>query len=74
VAEKEKNDKVKEPNRLQRWWRETIGELRKVSWPTPQEAWRLTRIVLIVMAAMSAALGLLDFIFSKVIEAIIIAA
>ena len=74
MAEKEKNDKVKEPNRLQRWWRETIGELRKVSWPTPQEAWRLTRIVLIVMAAMSAALGLLDFIFSKVIEAIIIAA
>lgn len=74
MADKEKNEKVKEPNRLVRWWRETIGELRKVSWPTPQEAWRLTRIVLIVMAAMSAALGLLDFVFSKVIEAIIIAA
>lgn len=74
MAEKDKNEKVKEPNRLQRWWRETIGELRKVSWPTPQEAWRMTRIVLMVMAVMSAALGLLDFIFSKVIEAIILAA
>lgn len=74
MAEKDKNEKVKEPNRLQRWWRETIGELRKVTWPTPQEAWRMTRIVLIVMAAMSAGLGLLDFIFSKLIEALIIAA
>ncbi|HZU86679.1 MAG TPA: preprotein translocase subunit SecE [Anaerolineaceae bacterium] len=74
MAEKDNNEKVKEPNRLQRWWRETVGELRKVHWPTPQEAWRMTRIVLMVMAAMSAALGLLDFIFSKIIEAIIIAA
>jgi len=34
----------------------------------------MTRIVLIVMATTSAALGLLDFLFSKIIEAIIIAA
>lgn len=63
--------KEKKPNALKRWWRETIGEMRKVSWPTPQEALRLTRIVLIVMAAISAILGILDFIFSRLITLIL---
>ncbi len=56
---------------VQRWWRETIGELRKVSWPTPAEARRLTGIVLVVMFSMSALLGLLDFVFSRVITALV---
>jgi preprotein translocase subunit SecE len=68
-------DKVKtaekKPNRIQRFFRETVGELRKVSWPTTQEAWSLTRIVLIVMAVMSVALGLLDFIFSWLITRLV---
>jgi preprotein translocase subunit SecE len=59
---------VKKPNAVVRWWRETIGELRKVIWPTPPEAWRLTKIVLVVMAFMSALLGLLDFIFTRLIS------
>jgi preprotein translocase subunit SecE len=72
VAQKAKTpdrekEKPKQLNALQRWWRETIGELRKVSWPTPQEAWRLTGIVLAVMGSMAFLLGLLDFIFSRVI-------
>ena len=33
---------------ISRYWRETVGELRKVTWPTPKEAWALTKIVLIV--------------------------
>jgi preprotein translocase subunit SecE len=67
----EKNEKAKQPNAARRWWRETIGELRKVAWPTTQEAWHLTRIVLIVMAAMSAFLGLLDFLFSKLVTLLV---
>ena len=59
--------KPKQPNAIQRWWRETMGELRKVSWPTIPEARRLTEVVLIVMFAMSALLGILDFVFSKLI-------
>ena len=58
---------AKKTNAISRWWRETLGELRKVSWPTPQEAWRLTRIVIFVMVVMSALLGLLDFVFTRVI-------
>ena len=57
----------KKSNAIVRLWRETVGELRKVSWPTPQEAWRLTRIVIVVMVFMSFLLGLFDFVFSKLI-------
>ncbi len=64
-------DKPKQPNAIQRWWRETMGELHKVSWPTTQEAWQLTRIVLVVMFAMSAILGVLDFLFSRLITLLI---
>jgi preprotein translocase subunit SecE len=75
VAEKtvkqNKADKPKQPNAIARWWRETIGELRKVSWPTPPEAWRLTKIVLVVMFLMSALLGFLDYIFSTVISLVL---
>jgi preprotein translocase subunit SecE len=67
----EKAEKVKRENAIQRWWRETMGELRKVSWPTTKEAWRLTRIVLLVMFGMSALLGLLDFVFSKLITLVL---
>jgi preprotein translocase subunit SecE len=61
----------KQPNALQRYFRETIGELRKVSWPTRQEAINLTIVVLIVVIAMSAILGVLDVIFSRVIGIIL---
>jgi preprotein translocase subunit SecE len=62
----EKVEKKKE-NRIQRWWRETLGEMRKVSWPTLQEARRLTLIVIVVMIAMAVLLGTFDFIFSRLV-------
>jgi preprotein translocase subunit SecE len=62
---------VKRPNAIKRWWGETIGELRKVTWPTVAAARRLTVIVLIVMFSTSVVLGLLDFIFSRVIGALL---
>lgn len=52
---------------ISRFWRETVGELSKVTWPTPKEAWALTKIVLIVTVIMAAILGLLDFAFSQLI-------
>ncbi len=62
---------VKKTNGIVRWWRETLGELRKVTWPTPPEAWRLTKITLAVMAVMSALLGILDYVFTNVIAFIL---
>jgi preprotein translocase subunit SecE len=66
------------PNIFQRIWgkireflRETIGELRKVNWPTRQEAIRLTQIVVAVIFIMAAILGGLDFLFARFFAMII---
>lgn len=67
----DKIEKKQQPNFIQRFSRETIGELRKVVWPTPREAWNLTKIVLIVLAGMSLLLGLLDILFEQGVKAIL---
>ncbi len=61
MAEKEKKI-VKRPNAIARFYLETRGELRKVSWPTRQEAWHMTRIVLVVLVIMAIYLSSLDAI------------
>lgn len=55
----------KQENAIQRLIRETMGELRKVSWPSRQEATNLTIVVLIVIVAMSTFLGVLDFLYAR---------
>ena len=65
-----KNDNkpvVKKPNKIQKWWRETVGELRKVTWPTKEEALKMTKIVIVVVLATAIFLGVVDFIFSRLI-------
>ena len=61
----------KKSNPVVRYLRETRAELKKVTWPTRPEATKLTIIVLIVVAFMSARLGTLDYIFSRVMGFII---
>jgi len=58
LATKEK--KGKSQNAIQQFFRETSGELRKVSWPTWPEAYRLTVLVLLVMVLMGIILGVVD--------------
>jgi preprotein translocase subunit SecE len=53
----------KQPRGLSAFYRETIGELKKVSWPTRKEAINLTWVVIIVMALMAVVLGGLDYLF-----------
>ena len=57
MAEK---DRGKKPNVIQSFFRETAGELRKVSWPTWPEARQLTLLVLAVMFVMGTILGITD--------------
>ena len=57
MAEK---DKSKKPNAIQSFFRETTGELKKVSWPTWAEARQLTYLVLLVMVVMGIILGITD--------------
>lgn len=62
---------VKEPNAIVRFYRETVGELKKVVWPTREEALRLTGIVLIVITVMAIVLGTFDYLFSQLFRFLI---
>jgi len=48
--------------------RETIEELKKTKWPTRQEAWRLTYVVIAVIIALGIYMGVLDYALTKIIE------
>lgn len=61
----------KKSNPVTRYFRETSTELRKVNWPTREEATRLTVIVIVVLVVMSSFLGLLDFLFARTVGFII---
>ncbi len=50
-------------NRIRRFFQEAFQELRKVSWPTPQQARNLTVLVLAVSFAVGAYLAFFDLIF-----------
>ena len=59
LAEKAKS---KKPNAIQSYFRESSGELRKVSWPTRREAMQLTGLVIVVAVAVGLILGVTDVI------------
>jgi len=66
----EKVNKKKEKG-IARWWHETTGELRKVTWPTKKEAWQMTKIVLLVLVLVGSLLAILDSGFTKLISFIL---
>ena len=63
-------DRTKQ-NGIQRYFAETSGELRKVSWPTWPEARQLTIIVIIVMVVIGIFLGLVDLGANHLLNAIL---
>ena len=71
AREKSTKKSGESPNAIARYFRETRGEIRKVTWPTPAESRRLTAIVMGVTAVMSLFLGILDFIFSRLIQELV---
>jgi preprotein translocase subunit SecE len=62
---------VREPNFIVRFYRETVGELRKVVWPSRQEAFNLTAIVLVVITSMAIVLGAFDYLFAELFKFLI---
>jgi preprotein translocase subunit SecE len=67
LAEKEKKVKKSE-NAVQRYFRETSGELRKVNWPTWPEAKHLTILVLLVMVVVGFFLAGVDYLSGELIN------
>lgn len=49
--------------RLVHYFEDVLAELRKVTWPTREQALRLTYIVLIVTAVTAVILGLVSYVF-----------
>lgn len=48
------------------------AELAKVAWPTRRQTMRLTILVIIFSIIMSAVLGSLDFVFTTLVQKIIV--
>ena len=46
---------------------DVISELRRVTWPTPRETWRLSLMVIAVSAVIGAFLGVVDLGFSELL-------
>jgi preprotein translocase subunit SecE len=63
--------RVKKDNFIIAYLKETRAELRKVHWPTQQEARTLTLVVMGVTVSMAALLGFLDFIFDRLLNGIV---
>jgi preprotein translocase subunit SecE len=66
-----KAETEKKENRIVKYFREARAEMRKVTWPTRQEAFYLTGIVMAVTVAMSILLWVLDILFTGVMSALI---
>jgi len=48
--------------------KEVKAELKQVTWPTKKEVIRLTGVVIIICLAVGVYIGILDFIFTKLIQ------
>lgn len=66
-----KQRRQKKENPIIKYLKETRAELRKVSWPSREEALNLTAIVMAVTMAMAVFLGVMDYVFSKLFSLII---
>lgn len=71
MAKASAKGRQKRENAIVRYIKETRAELRKVTWPTREEATNLTIIVVAVTTAMAAFLGVVDYLFSKLFGLII---
>ena len=59
-------------NRLTQYFRETRAELRKVVWPTRQEALNLTIIVVGTVVVMSIFFGAIDYLLTALFRFLLV--
>ena len=50
--------------RLRRFIDESVSELKKVTWPTPQQTWRLTVLVFVISGIVGAYIAVFDLAFT----------
>jgi preprotein translocase subunit SecE len=57
--------------RIRRFWRDSRAELRKVNWPNRKELTTYTIVVIVVTIIVSTFVGVVDFIFSRLLGIIL---
>ncbi|MFH1896565.1 MAG: preprotein translocase subunit SecE [bacterium] len=57
--------------KIGQYLKESKSELARVSWPKKPEVLRLTAVVIAVTVAIGAYLGLLDYVFSKMVALVV---
>lgn len=64
-------DRTRKDNPIVAYFRSTKAELRRVNWPTFEQGWSMTKIVVAVTVAMAIFLGALDFFFGWLLGGVI---
>ena len=64
-------DRQKKDNAIVAYFRKTLAELKRVRWPTFEQGWAMTKIVLAVTFGMAIFLGVLDFFFGWLLGGVI---
>ena len=75
MAEKKQarlTQEVRPENRFVTFYRETLAELRKVVWPTREQAQNLTLVVILVVTAMALFLGGIDALLTQILRFILV--
>jgi len=57
--------------KLIKYIKDSIIEMKKVTWPSRKEALNYTVLIVIITIAVAIFLGGLDFIFSKILEIVV---
>ena len=72
---KNKENGAKKPNffvrmgkRIAKAWREYISEMKKVVWMSGKDVKKNTILVVVAVLALSLAIGIVDYVFSTIIE------
>jgi preprotein translocase subunit SecE len=58
--------------KIKTFFKESFSELKRVNWPTRKETVRLTTVVIVLSLVLAAMLGVFDYIFSYLLELLII--
>ncbi|KKR91765.1 MAG: Preprotein translocase, SecE subunit [Parcubacteria group bacterium GW2011_GWC2_42_12] len=68
----DKEKKSNGVNKIIEYLKASIEEMKKVAWPTKKETYNYTLLVIFISLGVALFLGLLDIIFSKGLEYLII--
>lgn len=52
-------------NKITTYLRESVAEMKKVTWPTKKETYNYTILVILISLGIALFLGLLDYVFSQ---------